>query len=69
MHIIQVLYDQTVVNSIERFTEIYTGSQDSMGLPEIKGGMDKVEKLDQVVSNGEAFQSTLARVKIWTDDR
>ena len=69
MHIIQVLYDQTVVNSIERFTEIYAGSQDSMGLPEIKGGMDKVEKLDQVVSNGEAFQSTLARVKIWTDDR
>ena len=46
MHIIQVLYDQRVVHPVEGLAEVYTGSQDSMGLPEVQCGMNKVEQLD-----------------------
>ena len=45
MHIIQVLYDQRVVHPVEGLAEVYTGSQDSMGLPEVQWGMNKVEQL------------------------
>ena len=63
MHIIQILYDKRVVNSVEGLAEINACSKNSMRLPEVKSGVDKVQEFDEVVSYGKTFQATLAWVK------
>ena len=49
MHVIQILYDQSMVNSVESFAEIYAGCQYCMWVLEVQGSMNKVQEFDQVV--------------------
>ena len=43
MHVKQILYDERVVNSVEGLAEIHTSSKNSMRLPEVKDGVEKVQ--------------------------
>ena len=63
MHIKKILNDERMINSVEGLAEIHTGSKNSMRLPEVKDGVDKVREFDEVMCYGKAFQATLARVK------
>ena len=63
MHVKQILYDERVVNSVEGLAEINAWSKNSMRLPEVKSGVDKVQEFNEVVSYGKTFQATLAWVK------
>ena len=55
MHIIEVLYDEAVVNPVERFTKIDAPSQHSMGLSIVPCGVYKVKQFYQIMRDGEAL--------------
>ena len=65
----EILDDMHVGDTVEGLTEVNEGSKDSMGLLEVKRGVDKVKKFNQIVNNGGTFHSILARIHIGQDER
>ena len=51
MHIIEVLDDMSMGDSVECLVEVDQDSKDSMGLLKIKRGVDEVKESYQVVNN------------------
>ena len=49
VHVVQVLYDETVVNTVECLAKINASSKHSMRLSLIPCGVDKVEEFDQIM--------------------
>ena len=51
MHVIEILNNMHVRDSVEGFVEVNEGSKDSMWLLEIKRCMNEVQELDKIVNN------------------
>ena len=65
----QVLDDQSVVNSVKGFGQINEGKNHSMGFGSVKEGVDEVEEANEIVSDRGTFESTtVCRIKIWLNN-
>ena len=57
LHIIQILNNKRVVNSVKCLGEIYECHDNSMRFIFVNSGMDEVQESDQVVRDGGSFQT------------
>ena len=69
MHVVEVLYDQTMVHPVESLAEVDASSQDSMWLTLVPCSVNKVEQFYQIMGNRKAFQATLPWDQERLDDR
>ena len=69
MHVVKVLDNMEMGDSVKGFVKVNKDSKDSMWLLEIKRGVDIMQELDQIVYNGGAFHAILSWVHVQQDER